>query len=155
MNSTKLNILGQCAVFTLSPLVVPAFLSSALLFFAMFEEKLLQVFSIPMMFSLVLGTLPAVAVGMLSGIIRHFLKFKNNSINTMIWAIIAIVMSSLITAKFMTGISMHFVNLAYVTGAISAMIACSSILLLEHFRNAIILSRFYHKNAAHVHSVKI
>ncbi|MGL4674719.1 MAG: hypothetical protein ACRCXK_07655 [Wohlfahrtiimonas sp.] len=143
MNSTKLNILGQCAVFTLSPLVVPAFLSSALLFFAMFEEKLLQVFSIPMMFSLVLGTLPAVAVGILSGILRHFLKFKNNSINTMIWVIVAIVMSSLMTAKFMTGISMHFVNLAYVTGAISAMIACSSILLLEHFRSSIIYSRYY------------
>ena len=150
MNSTKLNILGQCAVFTLSPLVVPAFLSSALLFFAMFEEKLLQVFSIPMMFSLVLGTLPAVAVGMLSGILRHFLKFKNNSMNTMIWVIVAIVMSSLMTAKFMTGISMHFVNLAYVTGAISAMIACSSILLLEHFRNAIMLSRFY-KGMKHAH----
>lgn len=146
MNSTKLNILGQCAVFTLSPLVVPAFLSSALLFFAMFEEKLLQVFSIPMMFSLVLGTLPAVAVGMLSGILRHFLKFKNNFVNTMIWVIVAIVMSSLITAKFMTGISMHFVSLAYVAGAISAIIACSSILLLEHFRNMIILSRFYHKD---------
>ena len=143
MNSTKLNILGQCAVFTLSPLVVPAFLSSALLFFAMFEEKLLQVFSIPMMFSLVLGTLPAVVVGMLSGILRHFLKFKNNSINTMIWVIVAIVMSSLMTAKFMTGISMHFVNLAYVAGAISAMIACSSILLLEHFRSSIIYSRYY------------
>ena len=155
MNSTKLNILGQCAVFTLSPLVVPAFLSSALLFFAMFEEKLLQVFSIPMMFSLVLGTLPAVAVGMLSGILRHFLKFKNNSINTMIWVIVAIVMSSLMTAKFMTGISMHFVSLAYVAGAISAMIACSSILLLEHFRSAIMLSCFYHKNTAHVYLVKI
>lgn len=146
MNSTKLNILGQCAVFTLSPLVVPAFLSSALLFFAIFEEKLLQVFSIPMMFSLVLGTLPAVAVGMLSGILRHFLKFKNNFVNTMIWVIVAIVMSSLITAKFMTGISMYFVSLAYVAGAISAMIACSSILLLEHFRSMIILSRFYHKD---------
>lgn len=143
MNSTKLNILGQCAVFTLSPLVVPAFLSSALLFFAMFEEKLLQVFSIPMMFSLVLGTLPAVVVGMLSGILRHFLKFKNNSINTMIWVIVAIVMSSLMTAKFMTGISMHFVSLAYVAGALSAMIACSSILLLEHFRSSIIYSRYY------------
>ena len=151
MNSTKLNILGQCAVFTLSPLVVPAFLSSALLFFAMFEEKLLQVFSIPMMFSLVLGALPAIVVGMLSGILRHFLKFKNNSMNTMIWAIIAIVMSSLITAKFMTGISMHFVNLAYVAGAISAMIACSSILLLEHFRSMIIFSRFYYKKMPYIH----
>ncbi len=151
MNSTKLNILGQCAVFTLSPLIVPAFLSSALLFFAMFEEKLLQVFSIPMMFSLVLGTLPAVAVGMLSGILRHFLKFKNNFVNTMIWVIVAIVMSSLITAKFMTGISMHFVSLAYVAGAISAMIACSSILLLEHFRSMIILSRFYHKKTSYTH----
>lgn len=143
MNSTKLTFLGQCAVFTLSPLVVPAFLSSALLFFAIFEEKLLQVFSIPMMFSLVLGTLPAIVVGMLSSILRHFLKFKNNSMNTMIWAIVAIVMSSLMTAKFMTGISVHFVNLAYAAGAISAMIACSSILLLEHFRSSIIYSRYY------------
>lgn len=155
MNSIKLNILGQCAVFTLSPLVVPAFLSSCLLIGAIFEPKLLQVFSIPMMFSLVLGTLPAVAVGMLSGILRYFLKFKNNSVNTMIWVIVTIVLSSLITAKFMTGISMHFVSLAYVAGAISAMIACSSILLLEYCRSMIIFSRFYHKNTVHVHSVKI
>lgn len=146
MKTIQLNILGQCAVFTLSPLIVPAFLSSCLLIGAAFEPKLLQIFSIPMMFSLVLGTLPAIIVGMLSGILRYILKFKNNSINTIIWVIVAIVMSSLITAKFMTGISMHFVNLAYVAGVISAIIACSSILLLEHFRRMIILSRFYHKD---------
>ncbi|GAA5094043.1 hypothetical protein [Wohlfahrtiimonas larvae] len=155
MKTIQLNILGQCAVFTLSPLVVPAFLSSCLLIGAIFEPKLLQVFSIPMMFSLVLGMLPAIIVGMLASTIRHFLKCQNKYINTMIWVIVAIVMNSLITAKFMTGISMHFVNLAYVAGAISAMIACSSILLLECFRNRIIFSRFYHKNTMHVYSVKI
>lgn len=145
MKTIQLNILGQCAVFTLSPLVVPAFLSSCLLIGAIFEPKLLQVFSIPMMFSLVLGMLPAVIVGMLAGTIRHFLKFKNHYINTMIWVIVAMILSSWMTAKFMTGISMHFVNLAYIAGVISALIACSMILFLEHFRHRIMLSRFYER----------
>ena len=151
MNSTKLTFLGQCAVFTLSPLVVPSSLCFMMLLLAIFDPKMLDVFSIPMIFSMVLGMLPAVIVGFISATIRYFLKLKNHTFNVMIWYVLSIVMSSFISAKFMTKVSMDLVTLAYVTGAISAMIACSSILLLEHFRNMIILSRFYHKKMPYIH----
>ena len=87
----------------------------------------------------------------------NFIKRKesNQKINIMIWYVLSIVMSSFISAKFMTKVSMDLVTLAYVAGAISAIIACSSILLLEHFRSMIIFSRFYHKSTVHVHSVEI
>ena len=145
MNSTKLTFLGQCAVFTLSPLVVPSSLCFMMLLLAIFDPKMLDVFSIPMIFSMVLGMLPAVIVGFISATIRYFLKLKNHTFNVMIWYVLSIVMSSFISAKFMTKVSMDLVTLAYVTGTISAIIACSSILLLEHFRQRIMLSRFYQR----------
>ena len=151
MNSTKLTFLGQCAVFTLSPLVVPSSLCFIMLLLAIFDPKMLDVFSIPMIFSMVLGMLPAVVVGFISATIRHCLKLKSHKFNIMIWYVLSIVMSSFISAKFMTKVSMDLVTLAYVTGTISAIIACSSILLLEHFRNMIIFSRFYYKKMPYIH----
>lgn len=146
MKTIKLTFLGQCAVFTLSPLVVPSSLCFIMLLLALFDPKMLDVFSIPMIFSMVLGMLPAVIVGFISAMMRHFLKLKNHKFNVMIWYVLSIVISAFISAKFMSKVSMDLVTLAYVTGAISAIIACSSILLLEHFRSMIILSRCYHKD---------
>jgi len=103
-----------------------------------------------MIFSMVLGMLPAVIVGFISTAIRYCLKLKNHKFNVMLWYVLSIVMSSFISAKFMTKVSMDLITLAYVTGAISAIIACSSILLLEHFRSMIIFSRFY-KGMKHAH----
>ncbi len=142
-NNTKLNILGQCAVFTLSPLIIPSALCSLMLLLAIFDAEMLKVFSVPLVFSMVLGTIPAVIIGLCSAFIRQFLKFKSTKINLGIWLAISIGLSMIITAKFIGGISLYFVGSAYIMGFISAVIACTVILLLEYFRSIIFLSRFY------------
>lgn len=145
-NNTKLNILGQCAVFILSPLIIPSALCSLMLLLSIFDTEMLKVFSVPLVFSMVLGTIPAVIIGLFSAFIRQFLKFKNTKINLCIWLVISIGLSMIITAKFMSEISLYFVGSACIMGFISAVISCAVILVLEHFRNEIFLSRFYNQD---------
>lgn len=145
-NYLPLNTLGQCAVFTLSPLVVPSLLCTALLVLSIFDESALTIFSIPIVFSMVLGMIPAMIIGFCSGLMRKIFRFKSSKLNILLWLSVSIILNMLFTAKFMSGISQHVVDLAYVMGAVSAVLACCTILLLENFRTNIIFSRAYQKS---------
>lgn len=142
----QLSILGQCAVFTLSPLIVPSLLCSGVLLLSLFDASMLTIFSIPTVFSMVLGCIPAAFMGFSGAFIRRVLRFNHQHWNRYAWLVSVVILSAFVHAKFMSGISLHVVNLAYGMGALSALIACGIILLLEHYRENIFISRFYYNH---------
>lgn len=129
-----LRILSQGLIFTLSPLVIPSLLSLGLVLLSFFSGDWLEIISIPLMFSMVLITIPATITGLVVSVIRKILCFRNHRINGILWITLTFTVSAALSTRFMAFISLQFIELAALMGVLSALISCSMIMFIEYKR---------------------
>ncbi len=132
MKPTKqLNLLVQFAIFSLSPLILPSLLCLIWIIFSIFDPSWLSVASVPLIFSMALIIFPFTLVGVISIVVRQCVRFRSQRLNIVFWMLITLCISVLLSPKFMSSISRHFVETSYYAGIVASFVACRLILRIE------------------------